>query len=289
MNKTEWFEVIVCPSCGNPLRPDNEEDLCCQSCGQCIPVQNKIPLFSSPPEGMAPSEKIVRGPDIGTPWRRANWRFLQGQVASLAPQALILDVGAGRGDFADLFVGRNYLTLDVYPYPEVDIVCDLTQVNPFRPQSFDAILLMNVVEHVYDTRALLRPLVEMLKPGGVILVTIPFMVKIHQAPVDFVRYTHFALKRLGEDYGLRVENLEGYYDPIFFLNEGLGNLRYAILPGLHGMHRQVVRTLLAGMQRLASWLQRSLGPGQTLAPNKTPSMAPTGYHIIFRKEEKPRK
>ena len=281
--KPELTEILACPDCRGALSSDENEALSCPACSFHAPAQNGVPLFTTPPEGIVPSGKLLRGPQIGTPWRRANWRFLQQQVARLNPAALILDVGAGRGDFADLFENRNYLALDVYPYPEVDIVCDLTQVNPFRPGSFDAILLLNVMEHVYDPRALLDSLAGMLKPGGVILVAIPFLVKIHQAPIDFVRYTHYALERLAEDAGLQVELLEGYYDPIFFLGEGTGNLRHAVLPTMKGWRRYLAGAGIAVIEGCANLLNRLFGAGKSLPPEKVRSSAPTGNQVVYRK------
>jgi SAM-dependent methyltransferase len=233
---------------------------------------------------MVPSEKLARGPGIGTPWRQANWRFLQGQIDRLDPKALILDVGAGRGDFSEIFKDRPAISLDVYPYPEIDVVCDLTQANPFRENSFDAILLMNVMEHVYNTHSLLGSLGQMLKPGGVLIVAIPFMVKMHQVPVDFVRYTHFALERLDRTT-LAVERLEGYYDPVFFLGEGIGNLRWWVLPTLSRGRRVLARALLQGIQALARGLDAIVGKGQTRPPSSVKSLAPTGYHVVYRKKE----
>jgi len=280
--KKALSEVIQCDRCGEELATLGER-LECLSCGHSIPLQGAVPIFTPPPKGIQPSEKLVRGPDVGTPWRQANWRFLDGQISSLPDEALILDVGAGRGDFADLFQERNYLALDVYPYPEVDIVCDLTQTNPFREGSFDAILLMNVLEHVYDTHALLSRLAKMLKNGGTLLVAIPFMVKMHQVPIDFVRYTHFALERLGREDGLEVESLEGYYDPVFFLGEGVGNLKWSVLPTIRGARHYAGRALLGGIQVLNQALQRVVGPGVTQPPSKMRSLAPTGYQIVYRK------
>jgi SAM-dependent methyltransferase len=281
--KTKLIDVVQCPDCQSPLTALEAGALACPACAWQVPAQSLVPLFTAPPSGIVPSDKLERGPQIGTPWRRANWRFLKAQVDRLAEGALILDVGAGRGDFANLFEGRNYLALDVYPYPEVDVVCDLTQVNPFRPESFDAILLMNVMEHVYDTRALLESLAKILKPGGVILVAIPFMVKIHQAPIDYVRYTHYALQRLGQEVDLQAEYLEGYYDPIFFLGEGTGNLRNAVLPGLKGSRRALGRSALAIIEAGASLLGNVVGAGKSLPPEGVRSGAPTGYQIVFRK------
>jgi 2-polyprenyl-3-methyl-5-hydroxy-6-metoxy-1,4-benzoquinol methylase len=188
---------------------------------------NGIPLFTPVAGEIRPSEKLARGPDTGTPWRKANWRFLESQLAQLPAEAWVLDVGAGRGDFAALLDRFQTIALDIYPYPEIDLVCDLTVCNPFRPASFDAIVLMNVLEPVYDTHALLGRLSELLKPGGILITAIPFLVKLHQTPLDFVRYTHFALERFAPQHGLVCELLEGYYDPLFLLSEGTGNIKNA--------------------------------------------------------------
>ena len=281
MNPT-LLSLIHCDRCGHELT-EQDGALCCENCDRRVPMQDGVPVFTLSPGDLQPSEKQRRGAEIGTPWRRANWRFLAGQTATLEAGATILDVGAGRGDFAALFQGRDYLALDVYPYPEVDIVCDLTQSNPFREASFDAILLMNVLEHVYDTHALLEALGAMLKPSGALICAIPFLVKMHQEPVDYVRFTHYALERLGPQHGLKLELLEGFYDPISLLGEGIGNLKWAVLPKIRGLRHYAGRILLAGMEVMASALGRLTGPGGVKPPQAARSHAPTGYHVVYRK------
>jgi len=281
--KSLLLETIECPQCRGELQ-EQPGELVCLACGHQIPLMDEIPLFTKPPEDIQPSEKLVRGPGTGTPWRQANWRFLERQLARLDQQASVLDVGAGRGDFNALLTSRQVISLDIYPYPEVDIVSDLTLTNPFKLESFDAILLMNVLEHVYDTRAFLAALSGLLKADGVLIVAIPFMVKMHQVPVDYVRLTEFSLKRLGPDHGLAVDELDGYYDPLFFLAEGTGNLRNAYLPGLARSKRMAARSLLGGIQVLADGLQRLIGPGRAQSPSEVRSLAPTGYQVVYRKK-----
>jgi len=277
------LEILVCDRCRGELVAQ-QQVLVCQACSRTIPVENGIPIFVAPPADLRPSDKLVRGPQVGTPWRKANWLFLEAQVRQLDPQALILDVGAGRGDFADLFDQHPYyLALDVYPYPEVDIVCDLSLANPFRNASLDAILLMNVLEHVYAPHALLAALAAMLKPGGVLIVAIPFLVKMHQVPLDFARYTHYALQRFAADHGLEISHLEGFYDPFSVLTEGIGNLKNAVLPQQPSPQRYAGRLISWALQASASALQALLGPGQTIPPDQARSQAPTGYQLVFRK------
>lgn len=143
--KPELLSVLQCPACHGELA-QKTAFLECLNCGKTIPIQqsipagNELPVFTEPPAGMQVSDKLARSPEMGTPWRRANWSFLQEQLNYLPAQALILDVGAGRGDFTAALRDRQYIELEVFPYPEIDVVCDLTQVTPFRPDSFDAIL-----------------------------------------------------------------------------------------------------------------------------------------------------
>jgi SAM-dependent methyltransferase len=281
--KPYMMGILVCDHCRGEL-VGQQNSLVCQSCDRIVPLENGIPIFTSPPQGIRPSEKLVRGPHVGTPWRQANWRFLEAQVRQLESRALILDVGAGRGDFADLFHQHpNYLALDIYPYPEVDIVCDLTQANPLRAASLDAILLMNVLEHIYSPHTLLGTLAELLKPGGVLIVAIPFLVKMHQVPLDYARYTHFTLQRFAADHSLEIIHLEGFYDPVSVLTEGIGNLKNAVLPELTPPRRLAGRLISWALQAGAAALRGLHGPGQVLPPDRARSQAPTGYHLVYRK------
>ncbi len=280
--KSGLLDLLVCHECGAPLAVEDSQ-LRCSKCGQVVSLTNGIPIFTPVAGEIRPSEKLIRGSDTGTPWRKANWRFLEAQLTQLPGEARILDVGAGRGDFAVLLDRFHTTALDIYPYPEVDLVCDLTVCNPFRPASFEAIVLMNVLEHVFDTQALLARLSELLKPGGRLIVAIPFLVKLHQTPVDFVRYTHYALQRFAPEHGFELEVLEGYYDPIFFLSEGTGNIKYAYLPALSRMKRMAARALLGTIQFLVNRLELLLGPGVASPAEAVRSQAPTGYHIVYRK------
>jgi SAM-dependent methyltransferase len=280
--KAELKDMLNCSVCHQALQ-ETEKELRCPKCGRVIPLQNGIPLFTPVPETIEPFDRIERGPDQGTPWRRSNWRFLDATVKQLPTDALILDIGAGHGDFADIFTRRRYLALDVVPYAEVHITCDLTQENPFAPGAFDAVVLMNVVEHVYRTRELFVAVSNLLKPGGIAVLTIPFLLKIHQPPFDFNRYTPYALQNIAEDHGLVIEKMEGFYDPIHYLNEGIGNLWMDTLPAYSSGKRFTGKMLLKGIQVLANMLSKMIGKGFTTDPLQARSHSPLGFQVIFRK------
>jgi SAM-dependent methyltransferase len=241
------------------------------------------PIFTNIPETIQPFEKIERGRDKGTPWRKSNWRFLEHEVSKFPADVMILDVGAGHGDFADIFAGRNYTLLDIVPYDEVDVVCDLTQQIPFRPGLFDVVVLMNVLEHVYAYEKLLSSISALLKPGSRLIMAVPFMIKVHQPPHDFYRYTHFALPQIGADAGLKLEQLEGYYDTTFFINESFRNLQLWGLTTLTRPRRFTARVILMGFKALLCILSFILPGGFTASPEKINNPAAIGYHLVFSK------
>ena len=281
--KPALIDLALCPTCAAPLGQPHGENWTCAQCGHSLPFYTGIPLFTPPPGELIPFDKRERGPQLGSTWRQANWKFLQAQAARLPADTIVLDVGAGRGDFASLFSGPGYLALDVYPYPEVDLVCDLTQVTPFREASFDRILLMNVLEHIFDGAAMLSVLARLLKPGGELILAVPFLLKVHQSPVDFARYTHFALRRMGAEAGLETALLEGFYDPAALVGEGTRNIRYTVMQRLPRARRILTRLTLDAIDGLTSVLLGLVGGGFTASPEAETSPAPLGYHIVYRK------
>jgi SAM-dependent methyltransferase len=60
---------------------------------------------------------------------------------------------------------------------------------PFRDASFDTVVLLEVLEHVADAPAVLDEIARVLKPGGRLLLSVPFLYPLHDAPHDYRRYT----------------------------------------------------------------------------------------------------
>jgi SAM-dependent methyltransferase len=281
--KQDLLDRLVCPDCGQDQLESMDRSLRCRSCGSEFPVEEGIPIFSTVPADYVPFQPFQRGPDLGTRWRQANWQFLEKAVSRLPADAVILDVGAGRGDFAAIFKGCRYLSLDLYPYPEVDLVADLTRNVPLQAGCLDTVMLANVLEHVQNPAALLAAISRLLKPGGVVLATIPFLLKIHQAPYDFTRWTRYGLEELGSVSGLQVESLEGYYDPVFLLTEARQNLERFGLKGRLRTQRGLGRAALAAIRILEKLLGFAAGLGKAGNPADEESPAPLGYHVMYRK------
>jgi len=89
----------------------------------------------------------------------------------------VLDIGGGRSGFADLlYPGADAVTLDYDPTQrpaDRPFICGDARNLPFADASFDAVLLLDVLEHIEDDRAVAREARRVARPGGVILVSTP--------------------------------------------------------------------------------------------------------------------
>ena len=274
---------IICPQCQSAFSKKSSTHWKCTSCGFEIPILNGVPTFTKAPADLTVSEKIERSAEQGSIWRQFNWKFLEESAAQLPVDAEVLDVGAGRGDFKTIFKGYSYTGLDIYPYPELNLAVDLIQTCPFRGASFDLILLANVIEHVYEYRSLVKRCTDLLKPGGKLLITVPFLLKLHQEPVDYHRYTRYALSELAAENGLIVERLDGYYNPLALWDEGIGNVWQYGAPRVNGFARLLAKTGIWFSQRISDYLKKSMGNGQVIAAERATNPNVLGYQCLFRK------
>lgn len=115
-------------------------------------------------------------------------------VLDLVPEgAKTIDVGSGPER-----LGKEFINIDVFPFPEVDIVSNAEDL-PFRDNSIDAAVSESVFEHVPDAWKVAREMMRVVKPGGYIYVSAPFVHPYHASPDDFNRWTISGLKHLFPD------------------------------------------------------------------------------------------
>jgi SAM-dependent methyltransferase len=87
-------------------------------------------------------------------------------------------------------------------YPSYDL-CEGTLNN----ETFDIIIAEQVLEHVLYPYRAVKNLYRMLNPGGLAVITIPFLLKIHGAPIDCSRWTELGLKHLLAEGGFDPEKI----------------------------------------------------------------------------------
>ena len=75
---------------------------------------------------------------------------------------------------------------------------------PFRDESFDVILMTEVLEHLQYPQEALQGIARVLCPNGELILTVPFLWGMHEVPSDYFRFTEFGLARLLRDAGLQL-------------------------------------------------------------------------------------
>src|SRR5690606_38821261 len=89
----------------------------------------------------------------------------------------------------------------------VDVLCPATALS-FKDNSFDSILCTQVLEHVFEHDKLISEVFRVLRPGGNIILTVPFAWELHEEPYDFFRYTKHSLKLLFEKAGFDINYIK---------------------------------------------------------------------------------
>jgi SAM-dependent methyltransferase len=106
----------------------------------------------------------------------------------------------------DLHGDRPWKEYAALNYPDFDLCAPLTE-----ERRFDVVICEQVLEHVPDPWQAVENLRDLCKPGGHLLVSTPFLIKVHELAaigmLDYWRFTPRGLRTLLERGGLEVEQV----------------------------------------------------------------------------------
>ena len=147
-------------------------------------------------------------------WVNPFWlcrRELYASLARLAPklEGKVLDFGCGSGPYRTLlsrsaeYIGLEYDTPENREHKNADVFYDGNTI-PLDNAAVDAILSTQTLEHVPNPERIVGEWARVVRPGGTLLLTIPFMWPEHEIPYDFQRYTTYGLRKLLEEAGFHV-------------------------------------------------------------------------------------
>jgi SAM-dependent methyltransferase len=89
-------------------------------------------------------------------------------------------------------------------YPEFDICKDVLD------QRFDLIIAEQVFEHLTHPYRAARNVYQMVRPGGYFLITTPFLIKVHDIPIDCSRWTPLGMKHFLEEAGFPLDRIQTF-------------------------------------------------------------------------------
>lgn len=154
---------------------------------------------------------------IGTPayWdlaiqNRSFWLDMEPIITAFAAGET-LDIGAGRLAWRQVLRSRatRYVSADMFrEHPDLDVIADLTQRLPWDDALFSTIFCCSVLEHLVDFEKAIGEMRRVLKPGGCLILAVPFMYYRHGDPHDYFRFTQFALKHLADKFQFNIRQLQ---------------------------------------------------------------------------------
>lgn len=190
---------------------------------------------------------------------------------------LVLDVGCAdksAGHVVDEdchYVGLDYYkTVREWYQTRPDVFGD-AHTMPLRDRSADTVLLLDVMEHLRNPDDALVEIMRVLKPGGELILQVPFLYPIHDAPLDFQRWTWFGLEALLQRHGFRIAEHKrlgrSLESAALLLNLAMSK---AILNWISRRHPAalavVLLPLFVTLSNLGAWLLSRLMPDDDMMP-----------------------
>lgn len=147
-----------------------------------------------------------------------NWlvhKLLWESLCDVIPKyvnGVVFDLGCGRKPYANLLspYANRYLTFDYSirdPSKPPQAIMDAHSLG-LAEATADTVVLTEVLEHLPNPKQAIREICRVLKPGGIFLLTTPFIWHVHEAPHDYYRYTRFGLSYLLESEGFEVTEVK---------------------------------------------------------------------------------
>jgi SAM-dependent methyltransferase len=157
------------------------------------------------------------------PWWRARTRLTLALLKRLGvtPPSRVLDAGCGWGTTLEGLESAGYKAVGAdisrralleLEKPDRELVeLDLTQSLPMEIEPFDAVLALDVIEHLDDDHEAVARLGELARPGGLVVVSVPALPDLY-TEFDAIqghrrRYLPDTLSEAFEGSGLDIERL----------------------------------------------------------------------------------
>ena len=200
-------KILACPHC-KKLLSGTGNGLMCPDCKATYPYLSAVPFFLE--RTLANRyEKEVSSPvnRLKTFLKKnpALFQFLHYAIGSVsyfglsASQAIALAFGHDLEKKVIVNIGSGIkrirpeiINVDIFPFANVDVVADAVAL-PFANESVDMIISESTIEHVPESEKAIQEMIRVVKPGGYLYVSIPFLMGFHASPNDYLRLTHAGL------------------------------------------------------------------------------------------------
>jgi SAM-dependent methyltransferase len=195
----------------------------------------------------------------------------------------VYDLGCGEAPYkqwilnsADQYIGVDWG--ESIHALNADIIADLNKPLPINSAVADTVISFSVMEHLSEPQVFLNEANRILRIGGEIVLQVPFMWGVHEAPYDFFRYTEFGLKYMFEKAGfteVKVYPQTGFWT-MWILKFNYQTMRLVRGPRWARFLIKLPMTIIWGINQFgASWLDKTWNC----------TVEPAGYFVVATKRE----
>lgn len=179
-----YRDLLRCPESGEPLIVDGDV-LQATSSGRTYPIENGMVDFLA--EDFKTTFSIDHTDNI------SSWDYDQRiiDIITAHPDQLFLDCGAGLRKVCY----PNVINYEIVKYSSTDVL-GVAEKLPFADNSLDGVISVAVLEHVKDPFLSAAEMSRVLKPGGVMFCSVPFMQPLHGYPHHYYNMTAEGMKNL---------------------------------------------------------------------------------------------
>lgn len=168
-------------------------------------------------------------------------RYLAGRV---------IDLGCGTMPFRPE-LGRAvtlYHAIDIAPRAaNIHLVGDIQNLGMIKAESYEGALCLEVLEHLPEPARALSEIWQVLAPGGILILSVPHLSRLHEIPHDYYRFTHYGLTALLTQAGFEIVELHQKGGLFSFLGHQLSTLLLGLawsLPGLRQLAWHINRWVI---------------------------------------------
>ena len=190
-----------------------------------------------------------------TPLRALSDKFIQYYLPFLYGEHTIYELGAPSEYY------KNFVPSDqAYQITNYDsnaaLNIDMTNMD-FPTGSVAALFSVFVLEHIKDYKKAIAEMKRVLRPGGRVLLVVPFLYYYHGAPDDYIRFSKSYLAELFSDMNILEIQAIGNRSLLFaeFLDER------PFTPSSHKKTKQYVNRLLSFLLFARYWIHPGNNPG----------------------------
>ena len=188
----------------------------------------------------------------------------------------IVDAGGkrygSRGVVFPPFLIKNIIYLNIDESSRPNILADICQI-PLENESIDKVLCCEVLEHLEEPQEAIKEIYRVLKKGGELILSVPFLFPIHPDPRDYQRFTDQGIMKLLSSFSyVCIEKMGGYFTVLTMF------LETEIVRLLKGKWRLFLLPVILLITLIACLDSTFIGRREYL------KRYTTGYFVICRKQ-----